>query len=86
MSEAMDNRPPVSMITYISAEGNPHSIVVGCNGVTAIREVEEDGEYAAIPWVEVWAGPELRARFNQHKLEHIFYGVRCPIPNGGDAK
>ncbi len=68
----MINRPPIHMICYMSAEGNPHSYTVGC-GCTKIREVEEDGEYAAIPFVEVWDGEKLLFRSSQHKLEHIVY-------------
>ena len=69
----MAERPAIDMIAYTSVEGNPHSLVVGYNGITEIREVNESGEYSFIPWVEVWAGDRLHARFNQHKLDHIFY-------------
>lgn len=69
----MKTRPPVSMICYTSAEGNPHTFTVGKGGITELREVEENGEYCTIPWIEVWHGERLLARFNQHKLEHIFY-------------
>ena len=67
------NRPPVHKICYISAEGNPHTFSVGNCGITELREVEENSEYCVIPWLEVWAGDKLLARFNQHKLEHILY-------------
>ena len=67
------SRPSIRSIAYISTEGNPDSFHVGSYNVTEIREVEENGEYCMIPWVEVWAGEKLIARFNQHKLEHIFY-------------
>jgi len=66
-------RPPVQRICYISAEGNPHVFIAGRDGITELREVEEYSEYCAIPWLEVWAGDQLVARFNQHKLEHILY-------------
>lgn len=69
----MLNRPPVRMICYTSAEGNPHKFSIGVNGITEIRETEENGEFCTIPWVEVWAGEKIVARFNQHKLENIFY-------------
>jgi hypothetical protein len=69
----MSERPPVRMICYTDSHGNPHEYQVGSCDVTAIREVEENGEYSTIPWIEVWAGDKLLARFNQHKLEHIFY-------------
>jgi hypothetical protein len=72
----VNNRPPVQEICYISAEGNPSSFIVG-RGVTEIREVEENSEYCMIPWVEVWDGEDLLARFNQHKLEHILYRQRA---------
>ena len=68
----MIDRPPIHMISYITTEGNPCSFTVGC-GCTEIREIEENGEYAFVPWVEVWNGERLLARFNQHKLEHIIY-------------
>ena len=68
----MINRPPVQMICYTDAQGNPHTFTVGC-GCTEIWETEENGEYAYVPWVEVWDGDRLLARFNQHKLEHIIY-------------
>jgi hypothetical protein len=68
----MKDRPPIRMICYIDAQGNPHTFTVG-RGCTEIREVEENGEMAFIPWVEVWDGDKLLARFNQHKLEHIIY-------------
>ena len=68
----MIDRPPIHMISYITTEGNPCSFTVGC-GCTEIREIEESGEYAFVPWVEVWNGERLLARFNQHKLEHIIY-------------
>lgn len=69
----MVKRPPVERITYISAEGNPHQFIVGRGGVTFIGETEENGEYCTIPWLEVWDGDTIVARFNQHKLEHILY-------------
>ena len=69
----MKNRPPARSICFISPEGNPCEYIVGRGGVTELREVEESGEYSRIPWVEVWASESLLARFNQHKLEHIFY-------------
>ena len=69
----MANRPPVRMICYTSVQGNPHEFSIGRNGVTVIRETEECAEYSTIPWLEVWEGETLVARFNQHKLEHIFY-------------
>ena len=68
----MINRPAVRMICYTDANGNPHTYTVGC-GCTEIREVEESGEMAWIPWVEVWNGEKLLFRSNQHKLEHIIY-------------
>ena len=68
----MINRPPIKEICYISAEGNPHTFIVGLQ-CTEIREVEENGEMAFIPWVEVWHGERLLFRSNQHKLEHIVY-------------
>jgi hypothetical protein len=77
MSEptAMATRPPIERITYISAEGNPH--VYQCSALgrncSEIREVMENGEYCTIPWIEVFDGEILLARFNQHKLEHILY-------------
>lgn len=66
------NRPPIQMICYTDSHGNPHTFTVGCD-VTEIREVEECGEMAFIPWVEVWNGDRLIFRSNQHKLEHIVY-------------
>jgi hypothetical protein len=68
----MINRPPIRMISYITTEGNPCSFTVGC-GCTEIREIEECGEQAFIPWVEVYDGEKLLFRSNQHKLEHIVY-------------
>jgi hypothetical protein len=68
----MESRPPIHSICYISAEGNPHTFTRGL-GCTDIREVEENGELAFIPWVEVWDGEKLLFRANQHKLEHIVY-------------
>jgi hypothetical protein len=65
-------RPPISEICYISAEGNPHRFIVGLN-CSEIREVQENGEMAFIPWVEVWHGEKLLFRANQHKLECILY-------------
>lgn len=71
MSE-MINRPPIQMICYTDAQGNPHTFTVGLD-CAEIREVQENGEMAFIPWVEVWRGEKLVARFSQHKLEHIIY-------------
>ncbi len=68
----MINRPPIHAICYTSAEGNPHTFIVGF-GCTEIREIEECGEQTFIPWVEVWDGEKLLFRSNQHKLEHIVY-------------
>lgn len=74
MNDASNERPPIQMICYNDSAGNPFEFNVGRAGVTEIREVGEYGEYAMmIPWVEVWAGDKLLARFSQHKLEHIFY-------------
>lgn len=69
----MINRPPVQQICYIDEHGNPHTFVAGSPYCTEIREVEEAGDSAFVPWVEVWNGDKLIARFNQHKLEHILY-------------
>ena len=69
----MANRPPVREISFIDNQGNPRDYIVGCAGVTAIKETNECGEFAFIPWVEVWAGETLLARFCQNKLENIFY-------------
>ena len=71
-SERMAIRPPVLMVCYNDAQGNPQTYTVGY-GCTEIRETEEYAEFAAIPWVEIWDGERLLARFNQHKLEHILY-------------
>ena len=68
----MKNRPPIREICYITAEGNPHTFVVGAN-CSEIREVEEAAEYCFINWIEVYQSGKLIARFNQHKLESIFY-------------
>lgn len=73
LSTAEKSRPPIQMICYTDSHGNPFEFNVGRQGVTEIREVGEYGEYAMIPWVEVWRGDQLVARFSQHKLEHIFY-------------
>ena len=72
----MSERPPIESITYISAEGNPHQFIVGRGGITEIRETQECAEYCHIPWLEVWAGESIVARFCQHKVEHIFYRGR----------
>lgn len=69
----ISERPPIESICYISAEGNPHQFVVGQGGISFIGETEENGEYCMIPWLEVWDGEHIVARFNQHKVEHIFY-------------
>ena len=68
----MINRPPIHEITYIDMQGNPRTFTVGC-GCTEIREVEENGEFAFIPWVEVWSGEKILFRASQHKLERIIY-------------
>jgi hypothetical protein len=72
---AMATRTPIERITYISAEGNPHVFQVGALGrnCSEIREVQENGEFCLIPWLEVWEGDRLIARFSQHKVEHILY-------------
>ncbi len=79
MAEAssMHERPPIRAIGYTTSEGNPAQFIVGRDSVLEIREVGELSEYAIIPWVEVWAQSRLLARFNQHKLDHIFY-----VPEG----
>jgi hypothetical protein len=70
---AMINRPPIKMIGYTDNEGGyPRTFIVG-RDCSAILEVEEPGEYAIIPWVEVWQGEKLLARFNQNKLDEIHY-------------
>jgi hypothetical protein len=68
----MINRPPIQRIVYTDANGNPHTFALGMT-CTEIREVEENGEMAFIPWVEVWNEEKLVFRSNQHKLEHIIY-------------
>lgn len=72
---SLSNRPPVHCIGFTSQRGNPHEYRVGQSGVTEICEVLEDAEYARIPWVEVYSGDVLVARFNQHKLDSIFYNA-----------
>jgi hypothetical protein len=74
----MNNRPAILEVGFYSTAGNPHNYVVGKAGITEIKETEECGEYASIPWVEVYAGNELIARFCQHKLEHIYYAKGQP--------
>lgn len=68
----MANRPPIERIGYIDPGGNPCQFIVGYK-TTRIEETEENGEFCTIPWLEVWEGENLVARFNQHKVEHIFY-------------
>jgi hypothetical protein len=68
----MTDRPPIQSICYIDAQGNPNTFNKGLN-CTEIREVEECGDMSFVPWVEVYRGDTLVARFNQHKLEHILY-------------
>ena len=68
----MIDRPPIKIIGWTDENGNPRSFTVGCN-CTAILEVEESGEYSFIPLVSVWQGETLLARFNQHKLDQIYY-------------
>ena len=59
----MLSRPPVREIYFEDEHGNPKWFIVGgVDGVTAIKETEENGEYTFIPWVEVWAGEKLLAR------------------------
>lgn len=65
-------RPPIKYICFSEAEDD-HRYTVGSCGVTEIKETQECGEYSHIPWVEVWAGEKLLARFSQHKLDGIFY-------------
>ena len=60
-------------ISFIDSQGYPRFHIVGQAGITAIKEVEESGEFCYIPWIEVWAGETLVARFCQHKLERIAY-------------
>jgi hypothetical protein len=69
----MINRPPIRSIELIDNHGNPREYIVGVAGITRIPEVEENGEYAFINWVEVWADEILIARFPQSKLEAIRY-------------
>ena len=69
----MEKRPPIESITYISAEGNPDQFIVGRGGITFIGETQENGEFCTIPWLEVFDGENIIARFNQHKVEHIIY-------------
>lgn len=69
----MINRPPIGSIEFTTTEGNPGNYIVGRNGVGRITEVEENGEYCFISWVEVWAGETLIARFPQNKLDCIRY-------------
>ena len=81
MKEAsvLAGRPAVTMIARTDENGNPNLISVGKaiaykgDLVTEIREVDEYGEFAAIPWVEVYSGEKLLARFNQHTLDGVFY-------------
>ena len=68
----MLDRPPIREIVYTDANGNPYQFIVGLN-CTEIREIQENGELAFIPWVEVWQEEKLLFRSNQHKLEHIIY-------------
>lgn len=68
----MENRPKIARVTFISPEGNLCSYIVG-RDTTEIRETQESGEFCFIPWLEVWDGEHLIARFNQHKVEHIIY-------------
>jgi hypothetical protein len=68
-------RPPISAVWYTSLEGNPCCYRVG-QGVTRIVETKEMAEYTFVPWVEIWDGDSLIARFNQHKLDAIVYERR----------
>lgn len=71
-TEIMKNRPKIAEVCFYSAEGNPQQFVVGRN-CTEIRETQEEAEVCYVPWLEVYADDRLVARFNQHKVEHIFY-------------
>jgi hypothetical protein len=37
------------------------------------KQMSEQKEFCFIPWLEVFDGESLIARFNQHKVEHILY-------------
>jgi hypothetical protein len=67
-------RPKIDRFCYTTPEGNPGQFIAGAN-CSEIREVEEGAEYCYIPWLEVYDGENLLARFNQHKVEHIFYAA-----------
>ncbi len=68
----MISRPPIQGIVFIDSQGNSREFNLGSR-CTHILEVEENGEFCLIPWVEVWDGGKLLLRASQHKLERIFY-------------
>lgn len=54
--------------------GNPMDYIVGQN-CDRIEIVQQNGEYAHIPYVRVWSGDTCLVEFNQHKATFVRYGT-----------
>ena len=52
------------------------SHVVGSGGVLEIRATQENGEYAYVPYVEVWGELGLIAKYCMHKLDGVWHEPR----------
>lgn len=57
------------------SHGNPLDYIVGKQGVTAILSTVRNGEYCTIPYIEVWAGPDLILTACEHKCSFVEYFV-----------
>lgn len=55
-------------------QGNPQDFVVGMN-CSRIEIVQQNGEYAYIPYVRVWSGDDCLVEFCQHKATFVRYGA-----------
>ena len=60
--------------------GPPYEVgaTVGYKGVTRIEPYEENGQMAAVTWLQVWKSDTLAARLNTAHIAEIEYAEPTP--------
>jgi len=62
---------PIKSLHWHDAEGS--CVVVGSNGVTAIRHYYENGQLAGVPWFAIYFGDEIGSRVNGMYVDSVVY-------------
>ena len=63
----------INRVTVFQHETEVEAYWVGYGGVTAITPALKNGEFASLPYVQVWKGDALYAEFIQHRCDGVYF-------------